>query len=786
MHVACVGGGPAGLFLAILLATRDPACRVTVFERNSPDDTFGFGVVFSEETLENIEAAEPETLRCITAEFRHWDTIEMRWGETVMRSGGHAFAGLRRGRLLQILTDRAREVGVDLRSRCEVPSLEALRSGAYGDFDVIVAADGANSTLRRELAGQVRPSTDVGDSRFMWLATRAPFDVFTFLFVDTEWGLFQAHIYPYNDEFATFIVETDPQTWERAGLDAHDAATPRTPGTNDEASIRFCEHLFAEHLGGHRLVGNNSRWLNFPTIRNESWHAGNVVLVGDAAHTAHFSVGSGTKLALEDAIALADALARHDGGPPAGADGSGDASGAVSTADFTTAFKEYEEERRPLVASLQRAAQQSLEWFEGVRRYLSLEPEQFFFQLLTRSLRITYDNLETRDPQFVRGLREWSAARARREGLAVSADTPPMFYPYRLRGLELPNRIVVSPMAQYSCTDGYPNDWYLVHLGSRAVGGAGLVFTEMTCVSPQGRITPGCAGLWNDQQAQGWARIVDFAHTWTGAKMGLQLGHSGRKGSTKLMWEGNDEPLDEGNWEVISPSAVPYKPHGHIPREMTRADMDSVRDAFVRSARYGAEAGFDLLELHYAHGYLLSSFLSPLTNIRNDAYGGSFDNRTRFPLEVFDAVRQVWPDDRPISVRISATDWTPGGFTGEDAVAFATLLKQHGCDIIDVSTGQVWAEQEPAYGRLYQTPYADRIRNEIGMPTITVGAVSSVDDANTIILAGRADLCAIARPHLVDPYWTLNAAMDLEYDAHPWPNQYLSGKTARRREQQPR
>lgn len=765
MRVACVGGGPAGLFLGILLKTRDPSSEVTVFERNSPDDTFGFGVVFSEETLEAIEAAEPETLRRITGQFRHWDTIEMRLGETVMRSGGHAFAGIRRARLLRILTDRACEVGVDVRPQRQISSLDELRGGA--GFDAVVAADGVNSTMRRELAGDFQPSMDVRHSRFMWLTTRQRFDVFTFIFVRTQWGLFQAHVYPYNDEYATFIVETDPGTWRRAGLDTFHAATPPTRGVNDEDSIRFCEDLFTDHLGGHELIGNNSRWLNFTTVRNESWHSGNVVLAGDAAHTAHFSVGSGTKLAMEDAIALAEALVRHP-------------------EDRSTAFKEYEKERRPLVASLQRAAQQSLEWFEGVSRYMPLDPEQFFFQLLTRSLRITYDNLQTRDPEFVRALRRWSSARARERGLDVSEATPPMFYPLRLRELDLPNRVVVSPMAQYSCADGYPNDWYLVHLGSRAVGGAGLVFTEMTCVSPQGRITPGCAGLWNDEQAAGWRRIVDFVHQWTGAKMGLQLGHSGRKGSTKLMWEGNDEPLDEGNWEVVSPSPISYKAHGHVPREMTRADMAAVREEFVRSARYATECGFDLLELHFAHGYLLSSFLSPLTNVRTDAYGGSFANRVRFPLEVFDACRAVWPRQRPMSVRISATDWAEGGFTGDDAVALTQLLRERGCDIVDVSTGQVWAEQQPAYGRLYQTPYADRIRHEVGMPTITVGAVSSVDDANTIILAGRADLCAIARPHLVDPYWTLNAAMDLGYEGHPWPNQYLSGKSARRREQQPK
>ncbi|MGH3319809.1 MAG: bifunctional salicylyl-CoA 5-hydroxylase/oxidoreductase [Streptosporangiaceae bacterium] len=763
MRVACVGGGPSGLFLAILLVSRDPSCQVTLFERNVPDDTFGFGVVFSQETLENIEAAEPETLRRITAEFREWDTIEMRWGETTMRSGGHQFAGLRRVRLLQILVDRAKQLGVDLRFGEDIPSLAAL-----GDaYDVVVAADGVNSTLRRELADHFRPSSEVRQSKYVWLATRYPFDVFTFIFVETEWGLFQAHIYPYDDTHATFIVETSPETWRRAGLDTYDAATPKRPGVNDEASIRFCEELFADHLEGHPLIGNNSRWLNFLTVRNGSWHHDNIVLLGDAAHTAHFSVGSGTKLAMEDAIALADALADHG-------------------TDLTKAFEEYENERRPPVASLQRAAQASLEWFEGVRRYSYLEPERFFFQLLTRSLRVTYDNLRMRDGALVRGLDHWLARRARDQGFDIADDTPPMFFPFRLRGMELANRIVVSPMDQYSAVDGVPGDWHLVHLGSRAVGGAGLVFTEMTCVSPEGRISPGCTGLWNDEQAAAWRRIVDFAHTWTGAKIGLQLGHSGRKGSTKLMWEGDTDPLEKGNWPIMSASPVPYKPYSQVPREMTRADMDEVGEQFVRSARYGAECGFDILELHFAHGYLLNSFLTPIANRRTDAYGGSFAARVRYPLEVFDAVRAVWPDDRPMSVRVSATDWVEGGFGGDDAVALAALLKEHGCDIVDVSTGQVSDEQRPAYGRLYQTPFADRIRHEVGMPTVTVGAVSSVDDANTIIMSGRADLCAIARPHLVDPYWTLNAAMDLGYDRQRWPDQYLSGKTARRREQHPR
>jgi anthraniloyl-CoA monooxygenase len=761
MRVACVGGGPGGLFLAILLKKADPRHEVTVFERNAPDDTFGFGVVFSEETLANIESADPESLGEIARSFRHWTAIELRMDGRTMRSDGHAFAALARTRLLGILTDRARELGVEVRTRTEVTDYDRLRRA----HDLVVASDGVHSGLRTACAEQFGPDLERRHAKYVWFGTTRPFEVFTFLFRRTEYGLFQAHVYPYDDGHATFIVETDQDTWRRAGLDRH-AAVERPPGETDLESLRFCEELFADELGGHPLLGNNSRWLQFTTVRNESWHTGNVVLLGDAAHTAHFSIGSGTKLAMEDAIALAGALGRHD--------------------DLSAALKDYEEERRPVVASTQRAAQTSLEWFEGVRRYVDLPPEQFFVQLLTRSQRVTYDNLKLRDPAFVAGIDRWFAGQARAAGLPVADGTPPMFFPYRLRDMTLRNRIVVSPMAQYSCRgDGVPTDWHLVHLGSRAVGGAGLVFTEMTCVSPEGRITPGCPGLWNDEQAEAWRRVVGFVHGETDARIGVQLGHAGRKASTKVMWEGEDVPLDEGNWPVIAPSPLRYKPFNQVPREMTREDMDEVREQFVRSARYAADCGFDILELHMAHGYLLSTFLSPLTNRRRDGYGGSLEARARYPLEVFDAVRAVWPRERPMSVRISATDWVPGGFDGDDAVAFARMLAEHGCDIVDVSTGQVSPDQRPAYGRLYQTPFADRIRHEVGIPTMTVGAVSSVDDANTIVVTGRADLCLLGRPHLVDPYWTLNAAIDLGYEGHRWPRQYLSGRTARRREQQP-
>ncbi len=776
MKVGVVGGGPAGLFLGILLRSRDPSYDVTVYERNAADDTFGFGVVFSEETLENIEAADAETLRRIEQRFRSWSVIECRLRignehtglqDRTMRSGGHAFAALARVDLLRILTERALELGVRLQHRRDVPSLAEL-SGC----DLVVAADGANSGIRRQLADAFGPQVEPRRNKYVWFGTTAPFDVFTFLFRQTPYGLFQAHVYPYDATSSTFIVETSPETWARAGLDAY-ADSARRPGENDEASLRFCEEIFADDLRGEPLVGNNSKWLEFPMVRCETWHATHgdaaVVLLGDAAHTAHFSIGSGTKLAMEDSIALADALLTQP----------------VTNDDLQTALKSYEEERRPLIASMQRAAQTSLEWFEGVQRYAALEPEQFFFQLLTRSQRVTYDNLKLRDPGFVRGLDDWFATRARAEGLTVRDGTPPMFFPFQARSVGLANRIVVSPMAMYSAADGVPNDFHLVHLGSRAVGGAGMIFTEMTCVSAEGRITPGCCGLWNDEQAAAYRRIVDFVHEWTPAKVALQLGHSGRKGSTRLMWEGNDEPLSGDNWPILAPSPIRYRPDSQVPREMTREDMDRVREEFVAAARRGVTCGFDWLELHYAHGYLMSGFVSPLSNRRTDSYGGSLANRMRYPLEVFDAVRAAWPAELPMSVRISAHDWVPDGITGDDAVDIAAMLKGHGCDLVDVSTGQTSTEARPAYGRLYQTPFADRIRWEVGIPTMTVGAVGSVDDANTIVMAGRADLCLLARPHLVDPYWTLNASLDSGYDGHWWPPQYLSGKTARRREQRP-
>ncbi len=760
MRVACIGGGPGGLFLSILLRTRDSSTHVDVFERNARDATFGFGVVFSNETLDNLAAADHVSLDRIQSEFRSWGEIDTYHRGGWIRSTGHGFSAISRLRLLQILADRAEEVGANIHFET------ATGVDDISGYDVVVAADGVNSATRAARSDRFRPTIDMGTARFVWLGTHKVFESFTFLFEETPYGIVQAHCYPFDDKTSTIIVEMDDATWRAAGLDAT-SSSPREPGDDDEAALAFAEQVFGAHLDGHGVIGNNSVWRTFPTVRCERWHDDNIVLLGDAVHTAHFSIGSGTKLAMEDAIALADALDGVDSIEPA--------------------LAAYQRERKPVADSLQRAADTSRAWFESVHRYRDLPMQQFVFQMLTRSQRITHDNLRLRDPQLVADTVAWFRSTVPEHQRPDDPATPPMFYPFEVSGLRLANRVVVSPMAQYSAVDGHVTDWHLVHLGSRAIGGAGLVMTEMTCVSPEGRITPGCTGLWNDEQQAGWVPIVDFVRRNSEAAIGLQLGHAGRKGSVKVPWEGGGDhtPLDEGNWPLLAPSAIPWHDGSQTPHAMTRNDMDDVVAQFVAATRRGAVLGFDLLELHFAHGYLLSSYLSPLTNQRRDEYGGSLQGRMRFPLEVLSAVRSTWPEGKPLSVRISAVDWVEGGVTAEEGVAIAAALAANGCDVVDVSSGQVHPDQAPSYGRLYQTPFSDRIRHEVGVPTITVGAVSSVDDVNTIILAGRADLCALARPHLVDPYWTLNAAIDQEYGGHPWPDQYLSGRTARRREQDP-
>ncbi|HET9686825.1 MAG TPA: bifunctional salicylyl-CoA 5-hydroxylase/oxidoreductase [Pseudolabrys sp.] len=746
MRAAVLGGGPGGLNFAITLKLRDPSHDVVVIERNRPNDTFGWGVVLSDETLGNLHTNDPVSSKAIRDSFVYWDDIAVHYRGTVMRSGGHGFSGIGRKRLLNILQDRAQSLGVKIEFETEAAPPES-----YRNFDIVVGADGVNSRVRAAYADAFKPDIDVRACKYIWLGTHQKFDdAFTFIFEQTEHGWIWVHAYQFDADTATFIVECSEQTWRRFGFDR----------MGIDETIALCEKIFARYLGGHKLMSNarhlrGSAWLNFNRVLCERWSHENVVLLGDAAATAHFSVGSGSKLAMESAIALATYL--------------------DSESNIASAFRRYEDERRLEVLRLQNAARNSTEWFEDVERYFDLDPVQFNYSLLTRSQRISHENLRQRDPQWLSGAEKWFEQKA--TGRSPNAARPPMFVPFRVRGIELANRVCVSPMAQYRAVNGTPNEWHFVHYAERAKGGAGLVFTEMTCVSPEGRISPGCTGLYSREHETAWKRIVDFVHAETNAKIAIQLGHSGAKGSTQLGWEESDAPLKAGNWPVLAPSAVPWSPQNQMPREMSRGDMDRIRDEFVRSAEMAARIGFDWLELHYAHGYLMSSFITPLTNRRTDEYGGSLENRMRFPLEVFRAVRKAWPDEKPISVRISAHDWVGlDGIRPQDAVEIARILTEAGVDLIDVSAGQTSTRARPIYGRMFQTPFSDRIRNEAGVATLAVGNIYEPDHVNSILMAGRADLVCLARPHLSDPYWTLHAAAELRYDGMNWPKPYLAGR----------
>jgi anthraniloyl-CoA monooxygenase len=736
MRIAIIGGGPAGLYFAILMQRDMPHARITVVERNQADDTFGFGVVFSDATLDAFKVADEPSYRAITESFAYWDDIEIHVKGTVHRIGGNGFCGCSRRTLLLLLQQRAQALGVELLFRQDASPED------FPDADLIVAADGINSAIRTRHAEHFKPEVDLRPNRFAWMGSTRAFDAFTFFFRETPHGIFIAHCYQYEPGASTWVLETDPDTFARAGLDRMDEA----------ASAAFLEGVFAEELQGHRLTTNRSLWRQFPTIACERWVKDNIVLLGDAKATAHFSIGSGTKLAMEDSIALHAAF--------------------MAGGDVATCLARYETARREDVEKTQHAANVSLVWFEHVKRFWHFDPTQFAFGVMTRSKAITWDNLLLRAPQFVA---ETGAVFARQAGGNTRAA--PMFQPLRLRGMHLANRAVVSPMCMYSAEDGVPGDFHLVHYGARSMGGAALVFTEMTCPSAGARITPGCTGLWNDAQQQAWTRIVDFAHA-QGAKMCLQLGHAGRKGATRLMWDGMDEPLEDDGWPILSASATPYFPHSQVPRAMSLADMDDVRDDFVAATQRAIACGFDMLELHCAHGYLLASFLSPLTNLRDDEYGGSVENRLRFPLEVFAAMRAAWPEDRPMSVRLSATDWADGGITDADTLAIARAFAASGCDLIDVSTGQTVADSAPQYGRMFQVPWADMIRNEAGIATMCVGSITSADQVNTILAAGRADLVALARPHLTNPSFTLHAAAQYGAKDVACPVQYHYGRDA--------
>lgn len=750
MKILCLGGGPAGLYFAISMKLRDPAHQVTVLERNRANDTFGWGVVLSDDALERMQRNDPQSTQAIRDNFIYWDDIAViRDGHRDV-SGGHGFAGIGRKKMLTLLQDRARELGVDMRFETEFGSAESYA----GDYDLVVASDGLNSKVRTEYQDVFKPDIDMRLCKFIWLGTHQKFnDAFTFIFERTEHGWLWAHVYQFDDDTATFIVECSQQTWDSFGFEA----------MTKEQIVETCRAVFANHLDGHDLMSNAAHlrgsavWMNFPRVICERWYQGNVVLMGDAAATGHFSIGSGTRLAFDSAIALAEYL--H------------------SEPTMERAFERYQEERRLEVLRLQSAARNSLEWFEQVERYFDLHPIQFTYSLLTRSQRISHENLRLRDPDWVRRAEDWFQQQA-----GGQPGRAPMFAPFNLREMRLKNRIVVSPMAQYKAVDGKPMNWHLVHYGERAKGGAGLIYTEMTCVSAEGRITPGCPGLYAPEHQAAWREITDFVHEETDARICCQIGHSGRKGSTRIGWQGMDQPLADGNWPIMSASALPWSADSAVPQEMTRAQMDQVRDQFVAATRMAERAGFDMIELHAAHGYLISSFISPVSNRRADEYGGSLENRMRWPLEVFAAMRAAWPESKPMSVRISANDWVgTDGVTPEDAVQIARLFRQAGADIIDVSAGQTTPDARPVYGRMFQTPFSDRIRNEAGIATMAVGNIYEPDHVNSILMAGRADLVCLARPHLADPYWTLHAAVALGDEAAEWPLPYLAGRDQARR-----
>ena len=747
MKIACLGGGPGGLYFAICIKLKKPEYNICVIERNKASDTFGWGVVLSDETLENLDKNDPISAEEIRSNFAYWDDIALHHKKEKLLSTGHGFCGIGRKSLLSILQKRAKGLGIKLIFESEFNSATEYEK----QFDIVVAADGLNSKTRNEFKNIFKPEIDVRSCQFIWLGTKQKFeDAFTFIFEKTKYGWIWAHAYQFDNDTATFIVECSQKTFNAFGFDK----------ITQKESIKICEKIFLNHLGGNKLMSNanhirGSAWIKFPKVLCNKWHYNNIVLLGDSAATAHFSIGSGTKLALESAITLANNL--------------------VSEKNYKLAFEKYEKQRKIEIYRLQSAARNSVEWFENVERYLDLEPIQFKYSLLTRSQRISHENLRIRDPYWLNEAEKWFQKKA---GVHNNEKTrAPMFTPFKIRNLKLKNRIVVSPMAQYKAVNGSPTDWHLVHYGERAKGGAGLVCIEMTCVSPEGRITPGCPGLYTSKHELAWKKIVDFIHSETDAKVCCQIGHSGRKGSTQLGWEEMDHPLQKDNWSTISASPIPWSKDNNVPKQITKKQMIKVLNEFIYSTKRANNAGFDMIELHAAHGYLISSFISPISNKRSDEYGGSLKNRMRYPLEIAKAMRANWPKEKPMSVRISANDWLGDkGITPEDSVIIAKMFSQVGVDIIDVSAGQTSKESKPTYGRMFQTPFSDKIKNEAGIKTMAVGNIYEPDHVNSILMAGRADLVCIARPHLSNPYWTLHAGTNIGDRNETWPKPYETGR----------
>ena len=762
MKILCFGGGPASLYFSILMKKQDPNHEITVIERGARNSTWGFGVVFSDDTMRNFMDADARTYRQIVDAFIYWDGIETTIHDKTIRSGGHGFCGMSRLRLLNIFHDRCDELGVTLQFETDITDLNQLNMDQY---DLVVAGDGITSMIRQAHEEAFGTSMDWRKNRFCWLATTRPLADFNFIFRQNQHGWWWAHAYGYEDGMSTWIVECSDETFANSGLGELD----------EDATRRYCEDIFARDLDGHPLVTNKSIWRTFPVVRNERLYHENMVLMGDAVRSAHFSIGSGTKLAMEDAIALSDCLKTTDG--------------------LQAALEKYQLTRKDEADRLQRTAVTSLSWFEHVDRYASTQAsEQFTFNMLCRSKRVTYENLKLRDPNYIKAIDHWFEGHVQNEferddpekaGFGTSIKNKgappavPVFQPFRIGRMTVQNRFQVSAMCQYCAEDGVPTDWHLVHYGSRAVGGAGLLNTEMICIAPEARITHGCAGLWNKTQTARWRQIVEFVHNNSHAKICAQLGHAGRKGSTCVPWDGGiDEPLNSGGWQTIGPSALPYQPYSPAPVAMTEADMAQVTDNFRMAIANADAAGFDMIEIHLAHGYLLSSFISPYTNHRTDQYGGGIDNRLRFPLKVVQAARDSWPNDKPISVRVSATDWVAGGLSEADSLEVARRIKSAGVDIINVSTGQVTKDENPIYGRMFQVPFADRIRNEVGISTLVAGNFTSADQANTVIAAGRTDMVALGRSVMNEPHFVLSAAAHYDHQSQFWPQQYQSGKFA--------